>query len=67
MLYPTQYAVDVARIQKELDAEDHGVTKPSRGEKVVAALANVYERGGMVAVASVDASIAQRQATCRAA
>ena len=32
VLYPKQCAVDVARIQKELDAEDHGITKPSRGE-----------------------------------
>ena len=45
VLYPKQYAADVARIQKELDAEDHGIKKPSRGEKLVAARANAYERG----------------------
>ena len=67
VLYPKQYAVDVARIQKELDAEDYGVAKPSRGEKLVAARANAFERGDMAAVASVDATIAQRQANRRAA
>ena len=30
VLYPKQYNADVARIQKELDAEDHGIKKPSR-------------------------------------
>ena len=67
VLYPKQYAADVARLQRELDAEDHGIVKPSRGEKLVAARANAYERGELAAVASVDASIAQRQATHRAA
>ena len=57
----------VARIQKELDAEDHGVPKPSRGEKLVAARANAFERGDVEAVASVDATISKRQATIRAA
>ena len=64
--YPKQYAADVARIQKELDAEDHGIKKPSRGEKLVAARANACERGDREAVESVDASITQRQATRRA-
>ena len=67
VLYPKQYAADVARVQKEMDAEDHGVVKPSRGEKLVAARTNAYQRGDMATVASVDASIAQRQATRRAA
>ena len=66
ILYPSQYAADVARIQRELDADEYGVTKPFRGEKLVAARANAFERGDMAAVASVDASIAQRQATRRA-
>lgn len=35
VLYPKQYTLDVARIQKELNAEDHFITKPSRGEKLV--------------------------------
>ena len=52
--------MDVAHIQRELDAENHGVTYPSRGEKLVTARANRYEREEMAAVASVDASIAQR-------
>ena len=67
VFYPKQYAVDVARIQKQLDAEDHGVNKPSRGEKFVAARANAFERGDIAAVASVDATIAQLQDTRRAA
>ena len=67
VLYPKQYAADVARIQKELDAEYHGAYKPSRGEKLVAARANTLERGEMEAVASVDATITKRQATRRAA
>ena len=67
VLYPKQYATDVARIQRDLDAEDHGIKNPSRGEKLVAARANAFERGDMAAVASVDATIAQRQATRRAA
>ena len=32
VLYPKQCAADVARIQKELDAEDHGVPKPSEAK-----------------------------------
>ena len=67
VLHPKQYATDVARIQRELDAEDHGIKKPSRGKKLVAARANVFERGDMAAVASVDATIARRKATHRAA
>ena len=67
VLYLKQYAADFARIERELDAEDHGVTKPSRGEKLVLARAKAFERGDMVAVASVDATIAQRHATRRAA
>ena len=67
VLYPKLYAIDLARIQKELNAEDYGIAKPSRGEKLIAARANAYERGDMAAVASVDASIAQRLASLRAA
>ena len=67
VLYPKQYAADVARIQKELDAEDHCIKKPSQGEKLVAGRANAFKRCNMAAVASVDATFAQRQATRRAA
>ena len=67
MLYPKQYVVEVARIQKELDAEDYGVAESSRGEKLIAARTNAYERGEMAAVPSVDPSIAKIQATIRAA
>ena len=67
VLYPKRYAADIARIQKELDAEDYGIKKPSRGEKLAAAGANAFERGDLTAVASVDVTIAQQQATFRAA
>ena len=65
VFYPTQYGADVARLQRELDDEDHGVTKPSRCEKLAAAGANAFERGDMVAVAPIDATISQRQDTRR--
>ena len=45
----------------------HGVSKPSRGVKLIATRSNAYESGDMVEVRSVDASFAQRQATLRAA
>ena len=67
VLYTKQYAADVACLQREMDAEDHGIVKPSQGEKLVIACGNTYERGHMAVVASVDASIALRQATRRAA
>ena len=63
VLCPKQYAIDVARIQKELDAEDHGIAKPSWGEKSIAARANTYERGNVASRTSVEASITQPQAT----
>ena len=65
--YTRNSAADFARIQRELEADEYGVTKQSRGEKLVAERGNAFERGDMVAVASVDATIAQRQATRRAA
>ena len=43
------------------------LSKAFRGEKLVAARANAYERGDMAALASFDKSIAQQQATRRAA
>ena len=67
VLHPKQYAAYVARIQKELDAEDHGVAKPSWGERLVTASSNAFGRGDMEAVASDDATIAKRQATRLAA
>ena len=40
VLYPKQYAADSARIQIKQDAEDHGITKPSRNEKFFAGHSN---------------------------
>ena len=45
VLYPKKYAADLARLQRELDAQDRGIIKPSRSEKFGAAHANAYERG----------------------
>ena len=65
--YPKQYPADDEYIRMEPDAQAHSVTKPSRDEKVVAAHANAFERGDMVAVTSVGVTIAKRQASRRAA
>lgn len=67
ILYPKQYAVDVARIRREVDKENNGVTKRSQLDNLVAVHANASERESMIAVASVDTTIAKRQATPRAA
>ena len=65
-LCPKQYRLNVVRLKKQ-DAEDHGIVKPSQGEKLVAVRANAYERREMAAVASVSASITQCEAIRRAA
>ena len=67
VLYPKQYAADSERIQIKQDAEDHGITKPSRNEKLFAGRSNAFERGETVAAASVNTTIDQRQANCRTA
>ena len=42
-LYPAQFAVDVKRIERELLAEELGVSKPTVKDKLKAAITNAYE------------------------
>jgi len=67
VLYPAAYAADIARIEREMEAEEEGVKKPSRGEKLTSARTSAYERGDMKAVKSIEATIKKRQDTRRAA
>lgn len=41
--YPLQFAVDVRRIEQELEADDQGVRKPTVKDKLKAAITNAYE------------------------
>lgn len=51
-LYPRQYAEDVARIERELEAEELGLKKPTRKEKIKAAYTKAYEEGDYALAAS---------------
>lgn len=66
-LYPATFADDVARIQREMDAEEAGVKKPSRGDRIAASRTCAYEKGDMDTVKRMDQLVEKRQATRRAA
>jgi len=40
--YPLQFAADVRRIEKELEADDQGIRKPTVKDKLKAAITNAY-------------------------
>ena len=52
-LYPASYADDVARIDREMDAEEAGAKKPSRNEKLAAARVAAFQRGDFAIVQSL--------------
>ncbi len=48
-MYTVQYAADNARIEQELQREDLGLSKPTRKQKIVAAIVNAQARSDMQA------------------
>ena len=61
MMYPASYADDIARIQRDMDAEDSGVRKPNRNDRLAAARAAAFQRGDMAIVKSLDAQEQRRK------
>ena len=53
-MYPASFADDVARIDREMAAEEAGVRKPNRNDRLVAARLAAYQRGDMAIVQSLD-------------
>ena len=66
-LYPASFADDVARIDREMEAEEAGVKKPSKNDRLLAARTAAFERGDMAIVQSLDAVKARRQGAKRRA
>ena len=64
-IYPALYADDVMRINRQMDAEEAGVRKPNRNDRLVAARLGAYQRGNMTTVQSLDAQQARRSETKR--
>ena len=64
-LYAVQRRCTTIRNQRMLDMHEAGITKPSRGDKLITARALAYLRGYIDGVQSNDASIAQSRATRR--
>ena len=54
VLYPASFADDLARIDREMAAEEAGVRKPNRNDRLVAARLAAYQRGDMGIVQSLD-------------
>ena len=66
-LFPAVYAEDVRRIEREMAMEEAGLSKPSTGEKIIAARTRAWERGDIEGVSAADRRIQKRQSTRRAA
>ena len=60
-LYSASYADDVRRINRQLDAEEAGVKKPNRNDRLVAVRVSAYQRGDMAIVQSLDAQAQRRR------
>ena len=45
--YPRQYAVDVQRIERDMEADELGLSKPSRKQKITAAMVAAMAKGDM--------------------
>ena len=65
VLYTVQRMCTTARNQRMMDIHETGITKLSRGDKLITARKLVYLPGDIDGVQSNDASIAQRRATRR--
>ncbi len=51
----------MTRIQREIDEEDAGIVKPSRGERLLAGRTKAYDRGDYMAVQCSEKLIEKRQ------
>ena len=61
IMYPASYAEDIARIQRDIDAEESGVRKPNRNDRLAAARVAAFQRGDMAIVQSLDAQESRRR------
>ena len=61
IMYPASYADDIARIHRDLDAEEAGVRKPNRNDRLAAARVAAFQRGDMAIVKSLDAQESRRR------
>ena len=53
-MYPASFADDLARIDREMAAEEAGVRKPNRNDRLAAARVAAFQRGDMAIVQSLD-------------
>ena len=66
-VYSSKFYDEVARIQREMDEEDAGIVKPSRGERPLASQTQAYYHSDYKAVQCVDKLIEKNQVRLRAA
>ena len=67
VLYPAQYAVDVARIEREMEQEEAGVKKPTKLQRLNAERIKAFDVGNLERVQAIDKQVAGKQANRRAA
>ena len=65
--YPAEFAHQFHRIEKEMEAEELGVKKPTSNDHLIAARTVAFEKGDMATVEACDKIQERRRASRRAA
>ena len=53
-MYPAQYATDVTRIERRMEAEEMGLRQPTRKDKLIAATVNAQNRGDLTSARRIQ-------------
>ena len=63
--YPAEFAHQVGRIEREMEAEELGVKKPSSNDRLLVARTVAFEKGDMATVEACDKIQERRRASRR--